>query len=49
MVQDVIVKGAKQGPCHPASCGRDLDLILKVMEVVIIIKPVGEGVSTLIL
>lgn len=49
MVPDVIGKEARQGPCHPASCGRDLDLLLKVMEVVIIIKPVGEGVSTLIL
>lgn len=46
---DEIAEGAAQGPCHPGSCGTELDRILKTMEAVIIIKPVGGWVSTLTL
>lgn len=47
MVPDEIGKEVEQEPSHMESCGTDLDLILKALEVVTIIKPMGKKVSTL--
>lgn len=49
MVLDKIGKKVEQGPCHAGSCGTNLDLILKAIEAVTIIQPVGNKVSTLTL